>query len=182
MAEPPPVVPPPVEQLAANCASPTYASDMTVCGAPELLALDTAMRSGLAEAGIAATGPASPMIEDQAGWFRRRSLCAMKPGQAACLRAAYGERIAVLNGLSGKADMSGPGFDCTANGNLDKARVILGADGSAIIYRSADVIAIGQWRFDAKVWRPFIAIRASGRRLTVAAPDGNSARCRKVAA
>jgi len=183
MSEPGIAVPPPIAQLSANCAEPTYASDFRVCGDPELSALDAIMARRIAAVGDQAINPTSVWIESQASWFRRRSLCAMQANQGDCLRAAYGERIAVLDGLSGKRVSMGRAFDCKANNIIGNARVDLGDDGSAAIYQSSVLLAIGQWRFEAKVWKPFVAISSKGRRVTVAAPDASGvASCVKAAA
>lgn len=92
---------PPPEQSAANCSTPTYASDQLVCADPSLLALDHRMLELLAAAGTAARGPALHWFEPQEEWFRRRSLCAFTERHAACLRAAYRERTDLLAVLAG---------------------------------------------------------------------------------
>ncbi|MFQ6539745.1 MULTISPECIES: hypothetical protein [Aphanothece] len=96
-------VPPPPEQSAANCAAPSYASDQLVCADPALLALDRRMARLLAAAGSAAQASQLHWFEPQQVWFRRRSRCAFSERQAACLRAAYSERIALLSALDGPA-------------------------------------------------------------------------------
>jgi uncharacterized protein len=92
-------VPPPLAQFAANCESPTYASDMLVCGDPSLRALDARMRDAWAAVDLAAVVAPGAWVEGQEDWFRRRSLCAFSERHAECLQDAYLERIAVLEAL-----------------------------------------------------------------------------------
>lgn len=99
--EPAGAVPPPPDQSAANCLAPTYASDFLVCADPELLALDRTMVALLSASRSAPPTTALHWFEPQEVWFRRRSLCAFSRRHAACLRAAYSERIDLLTGLAG---------------------------------------------------------------------------------
>jgi uncharacterized protein len=92
-------VPPPPEQFAANCESPTYASDMLVCGDPSLRALDARMREAWAAVDLAAVVAPGAWVEGQQDWYKRRSLCAFSERHAECLRDAYVERIAVLEAM-----------------------------------------------------------------------------------
>lgn len=103
-------IPPPPEQFLAECQSPTYASDVVVCGDDELLAMDERLRK-LYEPLRDALQPATAgglldsraLVESQDAWFRRRSLCAFSPHHAACLRAAYRERLRVLGAIESYA-------------------------------------------------------------------------------
>lgn len=85
-------VPPPVEQSSADCERPTYASDQLVCGNADLRRMDGEL---LALLGVGPE-PAGPWIEPQADWFRRSRTCAFSARHAACLDAAYRERIGLL--------------------------------------------------------------------------------------
>jgi uncharacterized protein len=96
---PPPAVPPPPEQTAADCGSPTYASDVLVCGDPELRMLDARMRDAWAALDFPSVVAADAWVEAQQDWFKRRSLCAFSEQHAGCVRDAYVERIAVLEAL-----------------------------------------------------------------------------------
>jgi uncharacterized protein len=97
--EPAGALPPPPEQSAANCDRPTYASDQLVCADRGLLALDRKMVALLAADGSAPSPPSLHGFELQDAWLRRRSRCAFSERHAACLRAAYTERIALLTAL-----------------------------------------------------------------------------------
>jgi uncharacterized protein YecT (DUF1311 family) len=93
-------VPPPPDQVVADCTHPTYASDVMVCGDPELLGLNRQVADALNRIRPATTvaTPAS-LLEAQDAWFRRRSRCAFSAQHADCLKAAYSERIIVLQVL-----------------------------------------------------------------------------------
>jgi uncharacterized protein len=168
-------VPPPVEQMRANCSAPTYASDMRVCGTPELLALDETMALLLARAGAEAIEPPSAWIEGQAAWFRRRSLCAMQARQDACLRAAYRERITVLSVIANGLD--GNRLTCKARGPLRRQEVLLGQDGSAAIWREGKLVAAAFRQADPRDWKPYVTVEATPRKLVVHLPDGSRAHC-----
>jgi uncharacterized protein len=88
----PPAVPPPVEQSSADCARPTYASDHLVCGNADLRRLDGELVTLLA----AGPEPSGLWIEPHYDWLRRSRMCASLAGHAACVRAAYRERIGLL--------------------------------------------------------------------------------------
>ena len=92
-------VPPPPFQVTANCESPTYASDVQVCGNSDLRALDARVRDAWVELDFARVVAPDTWVEAQEDWFRRRSLCAFSERHAECLRDAYVERIAVLEAL-----------------------------------------------------------------------------------
>ena len=92
-------IPPPTVQTVADCDRPTYASDQLVCADAELRALDRKLRDLLAMVDLQARVAPASLIEPQDGWFRRRSLCAFSERHAACLKAAYSERIAVITAV-----------------------------------------------------------------------------------
>jgi uncharacterized protein len=95
----PPPIPPPAEQVSADCTAPTYASDQLVCSDPELRALDWKMATLVRQIGTDAIDAAAPGIENQYDWLRQRSLCAMKPEHRGCLLQAYRLRIEALERL-----------------------------------------------------------------------------------
>jgi hypothetical protein len=167
-------VPPPVEQYRADCTNPTYASDMLVCSTPALLDLDARMAKLL----LGGSGPiasASELIESQSGWFKRRSMCAFQARHAECLRAAYRERISMLEALAGKRD--GKVRICTRKGPLEGAELILASNGAAIAWRAGNPIAAGLWQFDPKLWKPFISVFSARKMWTVLLPGGSRTIC-----
>jgi len=94
IALPAAAVPPPPEQVTANCVTPTYASDQLVCGDSELLALDTKLAEIIdlrIEVGVSTTA-----CENDQDWFRRSRLCAFEIDHRDCLRSAYCARIELL--------------------------------------------------------------------------------------
>jgi uncharacterized protein len=86
-------VAPPAEQFAADCAEPTYATDMLVCGDPGLRGLDAELARLWAEIGSSGDPAAA---DAQATWFRERSRCAFEEDHRGCAEAAYRARIAAL--------------------------------------------------------------------------------------
>lgn len=108
--EMPAEVAPPVSQATANCAAPSYASDMLVCTDVGLLKLDSA----LAERIAARSGPLADGIESDEVWFRRSRLCAFEENHRTCLLSAYCDRLAALNGLwpGGEPDLNRVGATC----------------------------------------------------------------------
>lgn len=95
----PAAVAPPTNQTSADCAAPTYATDMLVCDDPQLLALDAELARLWAEAD---PGGDPVAAEAQAAWFRERSLCAFEEDHRGCAEAAYRARIEVLRGGAGR--------------------------------------------------------------------------------
>lgn len=121
-------LPPPPVQVTADCAAPTYASDMLVCEDAELRALDDRL-AGLTDAGV-----------DDAAWFRHSRRCAFEADQRACLTLAYCLRIALLD--SGAESLPGacatePGeygaaSSIARNGFARNGQVIAGLDGGEV--------------------------------------------------
>ncbi|MFQ6537810.1 MULTISPECIES: hypothetical protein [Aphanothece] len=62
----------------------------------------------LAVSSSAAPAPGLHWFEPQQEWFRRRSRCAFSARHAACLRAAYTERIELLSAQAGRSASQGP--------------------------------------------------------------------------
>ncbi|WP_255094061.1 hypothetical protein [Synechococcus sp. J7-Johnson] len=178
-------VPPPPEQGTANCSNPTYASDQLVCADPDLLALDRRMVVLLAEASPA--GPGSPLhwFEPQPDWFRRRSLCAFSERHAACLIAAYSERIDLLAALAGRASgQTRPAFLATCPGapwgngpvrlhQPDPSPLSI-QDGRGRLLVLASAL---QPQDD---WSPFVRIGNDARGIRLEPPGGSVVRCRAL--
>ena len=91
----PAAVAPPTDQTTADCAAPTYATDMLVCDDPDLRALDAELARLWAQV-EAGSGGDPAAAEAQAAWFRERSLCAFQEDHRGCAEAAYRARIATL--------------------------------------------------------------------------------------
>ncbi len=91
----PAAVAPPTDQTTADCAAPTYATDMLVCDDPDLRALNAELARLWAQVEAGSSGdPAA--AEAQAVWFRERSLCAFQEDHRGCTESAYRARIAAL--------------------------------------------------------------------------------------
>jgi uncharacterized membrane protein/uncharacterized protein len=176
-------IPPPPTQSIADCDRPTYASDQLVCTDPELLALDR--RLGELLATDASSGQVAPvsLVEPQEAWFRRRSLCAFSERHAACLKAAYSERIAVLT-VIGKASPelthSAQLTTCSkAPWGSSDVLIDRRADGSmTVLDAQARVLAVAFASPTAADWSPFVRSTTDGTTIRFTALDGTIAECR----
>lgn len=166
MPPPPAAVPPPLAQSSADCERPTYASDHLVCGNADLRRLDGELVA------LLATGPtpAGPLIEPQADWFRRSRTCAFLTNHAACLNAAYRERIGLLRAASRP-----PPADLACRPSRLKAA--LQPEG-LLIRDGANLMGIAAYVTDG--WQPFLELRAGKHDYRVQDRQGRSAaRCAK---
>lgn len=163
-------VPPPITQMTADCVHPVYATDMLVCGDPELLALDNLLKSARAATPVADND--GHLIEEQAAWFRRSRRCAFLTDHRACAVAAYGERLMVIApaasplrtlGQCRLTDGTTAGFAATAGG--------------AILTRDGRVIAVGLPT--TPVWHPFVRYTRNKNKAVFRSLEGGSlAKCR----
>lgn len=170
-ADQPAAVPPPLEQVQADCARPQYASDTLVCGDAELRAADAQV------AALASTSPplaADVIWEDQASWLRRRSLCAFKTDHRSCLIAAYADRRAVLAASARAATQS---MRCSGvwNGRM-LASSSLAAGQALTITENGQLVAVATPSGTA--WQPWLAWRAAGSRIKLQPLGGKSITCR----
>ncbi|MFN7572315.1 MAG: hypothetical protein ACK5TK_12820 [Betaproteobacteria bacterium] len=159
-------VPPPPAQVAANCEAPTYASDLLVCGDASLRALDRRMLAAYAAAGARALASDGEWIEPQEDWFKRRSRCAFSERHAACLHAAYAERIEVLHALAAApGPAAGDAKEWSCSGPPGRSTLRLAAGGTATL-RDADgkLLAVAFERGAVADWVPYvrIVVRARG--------------------
>jgi uncharacterized protein len=182
-------VPPPPEQYLADCETPTYASDVVVCGTVELMELDRQVRRlyeplrellepGQADALIDSVG----LVEPQEAWFRRRSLCAFSARHADCLHAAYEERLAVLGAIdTHRRQPSGEvlhavcrdapwGLAPTAIGATQRGEIILSGEAGRI-----RAVAVGQAPRDD--WTPYLRHEADGSQLRLFPLEGPVITC-----
>jgi uncharacterized membrane protein len=176
-------IPPPPTQSVADCDRPTYASDQLVCADPDLLALDRKLGDLLAAA--ASSGQIAPvsLVEPQEAWFRRRSLCAFSERHAACLKAAYSERIAVISvvgKVSPEVRRSAQLATCSkAPWGSSDVLIGRGADGRmAVLDAQTRVLAVAFASPAAADWSPFVRFTTDGTAVRFTALDGTIAECR----
>lgn len=160
-------VPPPPEQIAANCEAPTYASDMLVCADPFLRALDAGMSEAWDAVDFASIVAPGAWVEAQDAWFRRRSLCAFYQRHADCLQAAYVERIAVLQALGRVAlRPNRQGLDASCPGapwGHSSVRVRAPLSGALTIEDSAaHVLAAATPAEPVGAWAPYVGFKVDG--------------------
>jgi uncharacterized protein len=175
-------VPPPLEQTAANCESPTYASDVRVCGDPLLRALDARMRDAWAALDFAAVVAPEAWVEPQQTWFKRRSLCAFSARHADCLQDAYRERIAVLEALRlvasrpRRAAAAATCPDAPWGGSI--VRVRAPATGAlAIENGDAHVLAAATPLQPGSAWTPYVAFTVAGPSIRLLPMSGPAITC-----
>jgi uncharacterized protein len=174
-------VPPPPEQLHADCASPTYASDQLICSDPQLTAMDRQMAADLLSTGQAAIEPASPFIEAQADWIRRRSLCAMRSDHALCLEHAYDERIAVLAALGARSDQPIAIYKCDGSEGEGRLTAEVLPNGSARLLSGSEVLAVGTPQLAGKRWEPFAIVNVARQsNITFSLPGDRRVQCQEV--
>jgi uncharacterized protein len=177
--------PPPPEQIAANCAAPTYASDMLVCGDQFMRALDARMRDAWSAVDFAAIVAPGGWVEPQAAWFRRRSLCAFAERHAECLQAAYVERIAVLEVLrlvASRPPRQGVRVVCRdAPWGEGPVHVRAPATGAlAVEDGEARVRATAIPMQSDGAWTPYVGFASEGRTIRLQPIDGPPITCRPL--
>lgn len=175
-------VPPPPVQVAANCESPTYASDVQVCDDPRLLALDARMRDVWAELDFARVVAPDAWVEAQEDWFRRRSLCAFSERHTECLRSAYGERIAVLEAMrlvASRPSRRGTAAVCRgAPWGGGSVRLRAPATGALTIEDSdARVLAAATPLQPGGVWSPHVGFTVEGPSIRLVPLTGSPVVC-----
>lgn len=157
-------VPPPLQQASADCRATTYATDMLVCGDPELLSLNTRMNTLLGAKSV----PQGNWIEPQEDWFRRSRLCAMRDAHLACATAAYRERIALLE----VARLAPVEVQPCRRTDLRMAR---SAEGFALYQSNGALVGYGQTA--SSDWTPFLLARTKGRTMIFTFKGKVVARC-----
>jgi len=178
-------VPPPPEQFSANCESPTYASDMLVCGDTSLRTLDARMRDAWSALDFAAAVAPGAWVEGQQDWFKRRSMCAFSERHAECLQDAYLERIAVLEAL--RLVASPPARQGTAavcpEAPWGRATVRIRAPTTgalAIEDTDARVLAAATPPRPGSTWRPYVGFGVEGTAVRLTPMNGQATVCSPV--
>lgn len=154
-------VPPPPEQVAADCDQPTYASDFAVCASPALLGLDRQMSGLLQSAPVGQAVARAALFEDQRAWFRRRSRCAFSSLHEACLLAAYSERIAVLKAVASSGSDFGSArqeLSCHYSpwGPGAERLILLPGNVALIAHSSGEVLAVALDGAPESDWTPYV--------------------------
>lgn len=167
-AQPAPI-PPPAEQQTADCGAPVFATDQLVCSDPALRALDSELAARLDQA----PEPSSRWIEPQRQWFLRRSRCAFSEDHAACVEAAYRERLALLSPLGSGAKLLAVNCGVPEIGSIvvkGNQTILIGQNGT--IQGSAWSSAVNS------SWRPFLTAAWRGRQILIRTADDVSLKCR----
>jgi uncharacterized protein YecT (DUF1311 family) len=177
-------IPPPPVQTVADCDRPTYASDQLVCGDAELLALDRELRDLLATVDLHARVAPASLVEPQEAWFRRRSLCAFSETHAACLKAAYSERIAVITAVGSPSTAATKRAVESATcrdapwGSSDVLIHRASRHTATVMDTQARVLAVAFASARGSDWSPSVRFAADGAAIRFTTLDGTSVDCR----
>ena len=156
---------PPVEQQTANCARPTFATDMLVCDDPELRALDERLRTIPPR-----PAAASELLEARADWFRRSRRCAFQADHRGCAVAAYREALAVQAPAVGDA---APVGRCRLR---DGDAALVPVTGGAALVRDGRILGVGP--AGTPPWQPFLRYEGASHRAVFQDLAGRvTARC-----
>ena len=164
-------VPPPLEQVTANCAAPVYASDQLICSDPELRDAEVHIGELWRTAGPNASS--GPWLEPQDAWFRRRALCAFQTQHRACLLSANAERITVLSTPT-QIPARPVSARCTSHGSTQT--VSLDRSNGWVAAYDQQGLAWLALRTNGD-WKPFVSW-TGGRTLTFKRLDGSQLNCR----
>jgi len=183
---------PPLEQIAANCDRPTYASDMLVCGDPSLRALDARMQDAWRAVDVTAVAAPGARVETQQAWIRRRRLCAFAERHADCVQAAYLERIAVLEVMRLEASRPPPSGalavcpeepwgEGPVRVDLHATVTLALQDGEARVLATATPLTPPVTPITSdSVWRPYVGFAIEGRTLRLQPIEGPAIICRML--
>lgn len=151
-------VPPPVEQVQADCRAPTYATDMLVCGDYDLRSRDAEMGALTGRVGRTALDGLEPFIEPQAAWFRRRSRCAFETDHRQCAADAYEERTVVLLMLLEPDDVEAPSYSCRGPAGL---KAVILRNRALVLTASEKRVGVAMQRFEHSEWRPYALLEGT---------------------
>lgn len=154
-------VPPPAQQVTANCETPVYASDRVICSDEELL--DIEHRIGALWAANGQRLAPDDGLEGQDAWFRRRALCAFQSRHRECLAAAGSERLAVLAAAASPPPTGADRALCRGVGAPRRLTVIR-SRGDVVAYDGEALVWVAR-RADHD-WTPFVTWVA-GKTLTM---------------
>jgi uncharacterized protein len=176
-------IPPPPVQAVADCERPTYASDQLVCADARLLSLDRELRDLLAMVDLPSRVAPTSLVEPQEAWFRRRSLCAFSETHAACLNAAYSERIAVLTAvnLASAAVTRGAEAATCDNAPWGSRDVLIRRNSrhtATVMDARATVLGVAFTSAHGSDWSPSVQFRRDGAAIQFTTLDGTTIDCR----
>lgn len=162
-------IPPPIEQVTADCNRPVFATDQLVCSDPPLRQLDNRLAAALRTF----DAPAGRWLEPQTQWLLRRSRCAFQADHRQCVELAYAERLAVVRPLSPHA--------ITASADCNDASVRLVAierDRASLFDATNALLGVGVISTNGDKWAPFLTAVHAGQNLEASGPTSDVLRCR----
>lgn len=177
----PPVapVPPPVEQVAANCEKPSYATDVLVCSNAELRALDARMRQAYLAVAQNLDAVKSPYFEAQPLWLRRRSMCAFQEQHTACVKAAYAERLSILDAVA-VTRVATRQYSCNGPRGKPGLSATRTTSGAITLWQGPLVFAVAVQTSPVPGWLQEIGVKENGKRLILSHKGLPSITCRNI--
>ena len=175
-------IPPPPVQTVADCERPTYASDQLVCADAGLLALDRELRDLLAMVDLPSRVAPASLVEPQEAWFRRRSLCAFSARHAACLKAAYSERIDVVTAVGSASTEATNRFEPATCGDTPwgSSEVLIrrmSGQTATVMDMQARVLAVASVSARGSDWSPAVRFAADGAAIWLTTLDDSTVEC-----
>ncbi|RJF85651.1 hypothetical protein D3876_17265 [Sphingomonas cavernae] len=170
-------VPPPQEQLQANCAAPAYATDMLVCDDYDLRARDAEMGAMLTQLDATPVTGLPPLIEPQAEWFKRRSRCAFKENHRQCTADAYEERTILLRTLLEPDGAEAPRYRCAASWLPEGAEARILRKRALVIWSKGKRIGVAMQRFEHSDWRPYALLEGTFEQPEVVGSGTSKMKC-----
>ena len=177
-SQPPAPIPPPVPQRSADCARPTYATDMLVCDDGALRQMDRDV-ADLTERAERAGVIFAPLLEDPEAWFKRRSLCAFSSTHRNCAVSAYRERLDVLDALLAARQYHRTLSVACANDQWEGALTQTASGAAAfVLFTSVQrPVGVAFATRERNGWRPYLRFDWTGNRLTLTPVEGQLLSC-----
>lgn len=152
-------VPPPTEQITANCARPTYATEHLICETPVLLEAEYHLAELLRRAdGLYVPGT---WFERQEDWFRRRAMCASREDHSTCVDIANSDRMAILEAVT---ELPPHALRLVCSGADGTYRIAFSPDRSLALGWTSDGLVLAATTAGT-VWSPFVTITNEGSQL-----------------
>lgn len=172
-------IPPPVEQTAANCEQPSYATDVLVCSNVELRALDARVREAYIEVAQTLDAVESPYFEAQPLWLRRRSMCAFEEQHIACVSAAYWERLNILDAVAATR-LATRQYGCIGPRGKPRLSATKTTSGAITLWQGPVLYAVAVPTSPPPGWLQEVGVKENGNRLTLSHRGLPSINCQKI--
>ncbi|QEA16050.1 hypothetical protein [Novosphingobium ginsenosidimutans] len=168
-----------MEQMAANCQQPSYATDVLVCSNAELRALDARMRQAYLAVAPNLDAVKSPYFEAQPLWLRRRSMCAFQEQHAACVKSAYAERLSILEAVAATR-LATRQYSCNGPRGKPGLSATKADSGSITLWRGPFLYAVAVQTSPAPGWQQEVGVKENGKSLILSHRGLPSITCQNI--